>query len=71
MDGGNDAPGGPRLVQTGDWAGWRTWSGLDPFEDQSGPFYFREDETGLVTTAFKAETRHMNGGGFIDRKSVV
>ena len=65
MDGGNDAPGGPRLVETGDWAGWRTWSGLDPFEDQSGPFYFREDDAGLVTTAFRAETKHMNGGGFM------
>jgi len=64
MDGGNDAPGGPRLVETGDWAGWRTWSGLDPFEDQSGPFYFK-DEDGAVTTAFRAETRHMNGGGFM------
>ncbi len=65
MDGGNDAPGGPRLVESGEWAGWRTWSGLDPFEDQSGPFYFREDDAGLVTTAFLAETRHMNGGGFM------
>jgi uncharacterized protein (TIGR00369 family) len=65
MDGGNDAPGGPRLVETGDWAGWRTWSGLDPFEDQSGPFYFREDDAGVVTTAFRAEPKHMNGGGFM------
>jgi len=65
MDGGNDAPGGPRRVESGDWAGWMTWSGIDPFEDQSGPFYFKEDESGLVTTAFQAETRHMNGGGFM------
>jgi uncharacterized protein (TIGR00369 family) len=65
MDGGNDAPSGPRLVETGDWAGWRTWSGLDPFEDQSGPFYFKEDDAGVVTTAFRAETKHMNGGGFM------
>ena len=65
MDGGNDAPSGPRLVETGEWAGWRTWSGLDPFEDQSGPFYFREDDAGVVTTAFRAEKKHMNGGGFM------
>jgi len=65
MDGGNEIMSGPRLVETGDWAGWRTWSGLDPFEDQSGPFYFREDENGRVTTAFRAETKHMNGGGFM------
>ena len=65
MDGGNDAPSGPRLVETGEWAGWRTWSGLDPFEDQSGPFYFKEDDAGVVTTAFRAEKKHMNGGGFM------
>ena len=65
MDGGNEVIGGPRLIETGDWAGWRAWSGLDPFEDQSGPFYFREGEDGRVTTAFRAETKHMNGGGFM------
>ena len=65
MDGGNDAPSGPRLVETGDWAGWRTWSGMDPYEDQSGPFYFKEDDAGRVTTAFRAEKKHMNGGGFM------
>lgn len=65
MDGGNEVIGGPRLIETGDWAGWRTWSGLDPFEDQSGPFYFREGEDGRVTTAFRAEQKHMNGGGFM------
>ena len=65
MDGGNEISSGPRLIETGDWAGWRTWSGLDPFEDQSGPFYFREGEDGRVTTAFRAEPKHMNGGGFM------
>jgi uncharacterized protein (TIGR00369 family) len=65
MDGGNEISSGPRLVDGGDWAGWRTWSGLDPFEDQSGPFYFREDDAGAVTTAFRAEHKHMNGGGFM------
>ncbi|HJV40356.1 PaaI family thioesterase [Caulobacter sp.] len=65
MDGGNEVISGPRLVETGDWAGWRTWSGMDPFEDQSGPFYFREGEDGRVTTAFRAEKKHMNGGGFM------
>ncbi|PHY12871.1 thioesterase [Caulobacter sp. B11] len=64
MDGGNESIGGPRLVTDGDWSGWRTWSGLDPFEDQSGPFYFTE-ENGVVRSAFRAEARHMNGGGFM------
>ncbi len=65
MDGGNEISSGPRLIDSGEWAGWRTWSGLDPFEDQSGPFYFRENEAGVVTTAFRAEQKHMNGGGFM------
>lgn len=65
MDGGNDIWSGPRLVEDGEWAGWRTWQGMDPFEDQSGPFYFQEDAEGRVTAAFRAETKHMNGGGFM------
>lgn len=65
MDGGNEIVSSPRLVESGDWAGWRTWAGLDPFEDQTGPFYFREDEAGGVRCAFRAEPRHMNGGGFM------
>lgn len=65
MDGGNEIASGPRLIETGEWAGWRTWSGMDPFEDQSGPFYFREDEDGRITSAFRAEKKHMNGGGFM------
>ena len=65
MDGGNDIWSGPRLIEDGEWAGWRTWNGMDPFEDQSGPFYFREDAEGRVTAAFRAEKKHMNGGGFM------
>lgn len=64
MDGGNEIVSGPRLIEDGEWAGWRTWAGQDPFEDQTGPFYFREDE-GKVRCAFRAEPRHMNGGGFM------
>lgn len=64
MDGGNEAPsGGPKLVTEGQWAGWRTWSG-DPFETQSGPYYFREEDDG-IRCAFRAERQHMNGGGFM------
>lgn len=65
MDGGNEVASGPRVCQEGEFAGWRIWEGTDPFEDQSGPFYFREDETGRVTAAFRAERKHMNGGGFM------
>ena len=64
MDGGDDLEThhGPRLVTEGPWAGWRTWTGSDPYEDLSGPFYFREDEGGRVRCAFRAERKHMNGG---------
>lgn len=48
----------------GEFAGWMAWPGLDPFEDQSGPFFFREQDDGSVRCAFRAERRHMNGGGF-------
>jgi uncharacterized protein (TIGR00369 family) len=64
MDGGNEIWNGPKLVTDGDWAGWRTWAGMDAFEDQTGPFYFKE-ENGVIRSAFRAEARHMNGGGFM------
>lgn len=69
MDGGADQPRdvsweGPRTITEGEFAGWMAWPGLDPFEDQSGPFHFREEPDGSVRCAFRAERRHMNGGGF-------
>ncbi len=51
-------------IETGPWAGWRTWPG-DAFETSTGPFYFRTDDQGRVTSRFIAEKRHMNGGGFM------
>lgn len=53
------------LVSDGEWAGWRTWRGMDPFEDLTGPFYFRQQPDGSVRCAFRAERKHMNGGGFM------
>ena len=66
MDGGDDIQGyhGPTDVTEGPWAGWRTWTGMDAFEDLTGPFYYRE-ENGQVRCAFRAEKKHMNGGGFM------
>ncbi len=52
------------LIETGPWAGWRTWP-HDAFESGVGPFYYRSDETGKVVCRFVAEQRHMNGGGFM------
>jgi acyl-coenzyme A thioesterase PaaI-like protein len=52
------------LIETGEWAGWRNWP-HDTFENGVGPFYFRRDADGRVVCAFRAEKRHMNGGGFM------
>jgi uncharacterized protein (TIGR00369 family) len=49
-------------IAEGEWAGWSAYSG-DPFEDLTGPFYCRADESGQVVCAFRAERRHMNGSG--------
>ena len=51
-------------VTEGEWAGWQCYPGGDPFEDLAGPFYYRVDEKGPVC-AFRAEHKHMNGGGFM------
>ncbi len=51
-------------ITEGEWAGWSTWQG-DPFEQRAGPFYDKELEDGSVVCAFRAEERHMNGGGFM------
>ena len=64
-DGGDTGPSGPFLVTEGEWAGWRHWVGGDPYEDLSGPFYFKADDDGSIRCAFRAEKKHMNGGGFM------
>ena len=50
-------------VEDGEWAGWWSFGGLDPFEDLTGPFYFRRGEDGRHRCAFRAARRHMNGAG--------
>lgn len=65
MDGGNEVMSGPRLITEGEWKGWRYWGDDDPFESQSGPFYFFEEADGSVRCAFRATSKHMNGGGFM------
>jgi len=52
------------VVESGEFAGWRFWQG-DPFETRSGPFYYRREDEGAYVSAFRAEARHMNGGGFM------
>src|SRR5438445_9879042 len=51
-------------VSEGEWAGWTCYPGRDAFEDHSGPFYFKERD-GRLVCAFRAEKKHMNGGGFM------
>ena len=52
------------LVGEGEFAGWSTWQS-DAFEQRAGPFYERFAADGRGTCAFRAEPRHMNGGGFM------
>ncbi len=48
-------------------AGWQAWGGDEPFEDHAGPFYMLPDASGggQHLCAFIAESRHMNGGGYL------
>ena len=55
---------GPIEVTAGEFAGWMNWP-HDAFETRAGPFYFRNDENGQPVCAFRAEQKHMNGGGFM------
>lgn len=66
MDGTTEAesPWTRRQVAEGEWAGWGKYD-TDPFETLTGPFYSRLDKTGRVICAFRAEQKHMNGGGFM------
>jgi acyl-coenzyme A thioesterase PaaI-like protein len=52
-------------VTEGEWAGWWHYPGGDPFEDLAGPFYFKTGDDGVPVCAFRAERRHLNGGGFM------
>jgi uncharacterized protein (TIGR00369 family) len=61
---GTPVPQGPLVVESGEFAGWSNWP-QDPFESSAGPFYFRTDPDGAAVCAFRAEPRHMNGGGFM------
>jgi acyl-coenzyme A thioesterase PaaI-like protein len=67
MDGGgieNNYTAKLTQVREGEWAGWSCYPGGDPFEDLAGPFYFRDEADGPVC-AFRAEKKHLNGGGFL------
>jgi acyl-coenzyme A thioesterase PaaI-like protein len=68
MDGGaeeNNYTSRLATVTEGEWAGWSYYPGGDPYEDLAGPFYFKEGDDGHPVCAFRAERKHMNGGGFL------
>jgi uncharacterized protein (TIGR00369 family) len=63
MDGSQpQSPWIPRPVADGEWAGWGRYE-TDAYENLTGPFYCRRDEGGVMVCAFRAEEKHMNGGG--------
>jgi acyl-coenzyme A thioesterase PaaI-like protein len=51
-------------VDTGEWAGWHRWAGVDPFEDASGPFHVGRDQAGVVC-GFRPGDNNRNGHGMI------
>lgn len=46
-------------------AGYQKWDGHDPWEDRSGPFYYRQRPDGLYECAFEAGPHSVNAGGAI------
>lgn len=45
--------------------GYRKWEGFEPFEEQSGPFYFRRDGDGKYQCAFISGPCQTNSHGHI------
>jgi len=65
MDGSEAGnPWQPQPVAEGEWAGWGRYD-TDPFENITGPFYAKRNQRGRMVCAFRAEQKHMNGGGFM------
>ena len=46
-------------------AGYRQWEGSDPYEEHTGPFFFRELTQYRYQCAFEAKAHHVNGQGAI------
>ncbi len=53
------------MVSEGDFAGWTVAEINENFNALVGPYYYRQDADGKVKVAFKAEKRHLNGGGTV------
>lgn len=65
MADGEEGPGRRVIAGVGEWNGWELIVGGDPYEDLSGPFYMRDEPDGTKRSAFRVETKHLNGGGTI------
>jgi acyl-coenzyme A thioesterase PaaI-like protein len=49
-----------RVGTEGEFAGWYTWS-RDAYETHNGPFWHRMEDDGRIRSAFRVETKHLNG----------
>jgi uncharacterized protein (TIGR00369 family) len=54
-----------QLISEGEFAGWVVSELTDTFNGLVGPYYYRQDGAGKTEVAFKAEKRHLNGGGTV------
>lgn len=63
MADGEEGPGRRIIAGLGEWDSWTLIAGGDPYEDLSGPFYMRDEGDGSRRSAFKVETKHLNGSG--------
>lgn len=45
--------------------GYEKWDGWDPFEENIGPFYFKDHGDGRITCAFVSDDRSINGMGVL------
>ena len=52
-------------VGEGEFAGWILSPFNENFNGLVGPYYYRADDPANVKVAFKAEKRHLNGGGSV------
>lgn len=52
-------------ITEGPLKGYICHPGMDPYEDLAGPFGYKTRDDGTSLTAFYAEEKHLNGGGFL------
>lgn len=50
-------------ISEGEWAGWSTWLGEEPFETHVGPFYTRRGEAGGMICGCRILQQNVRSGG--------